>query len=325
MRLICPNCGAQYEVPDEVIPVTGRDVQCSDCGNTWFQYHPDHFPAEADTPPEPEAEWPEPAPEQDWPDPETALPPDTDASPGTDTEADVPPRSGEASDTPDSGIPANREAEDDDAYFPDEFEAPDTSYQGPTRRELDPAIRDILREEAAREERARQSEMDAGLETQQDLGLDAHDTDTRRRSEESRARMARLRGLPETDPEQTTDPEDTDPPESIDPASRRNLLPDIEEINSSLGPDRVREEHGRTDRSEGPEPGEGKSAFRSGFRIAVVLSVVALMLYVFAPRLVDTVPALAGPLGAYVDLVNAGRTGLKDMVEALAGSLTEAE
>lgn len=37
MRLICPNCDAQYEVPDNVIPSEGRDVQCSDCGNTWFQ------------------------------------------------------------------------------------------------------------------------------------------------------------------------------------------------------------------------------------------------------------------------------------------------
>ena len=25
MRLTCPNCDAQYEVPDEVVPATGRD------------------------------------------------------------------------------------------------------------------------------------------------------------------------------------------------------------------------------------------------------------------------------------------------------------
>jgi len=37
MRLTCPSCGAQYEVPDDVIPEEGRDVQCSNCGNTWFQ------------------------------------------------------------------------------------------------------------------------------------------------------------------------------------------------------------------------------------------------------------------------------------------------
>lgn len=37
MRITCPNCGAQYEVPDDVIPDEGRDVQCSNCGDTWFQ------------------------------------------------------------------------------------------------------------------------------------------------------------------------------------------------------------------------------------------------------------------------------------------------
>ena len=37
MRLICPNCGAQYEVADDVIPQDGRDVQCSNCGHTWLE------------------------------------------------------------------------------------------------------------------------------------------------------------------------------------------------------------------------------------------------------------------------------------------------
>lgn len=37
MRLVCPNCGAQYEVDDSVIPEGGRDVQCSACGHAWYQ------------------------------------------------------------------------------------------------------------------------------------------------------------------------------------------------------------------------------------------------------------------------------------------------
>ncbi len=41
MRLTCPNCGAQYEVPDKVIPPKGRDVQCSNCDTSWFFAHPD--------------------------------------------------------------------------------------------------------------------------------------------------------------------------------------------------------------------------------------------------------------------------------------------
>lgn len=37
MRLICPRCGAQYEIEDGLIPVAGREVECSSCGNIWFQ------------------------------------------------------------------------------------------------------------------------------------------------------------------------------------------------------------------------------------------------------------------------------------------------
>lgn len=37
MRLICPNCDAEYEVDDNVIPDGGRDVQCSSCNKSWFQ------------------------------------------------------------------------------------------------------------------------------------------------------------------------------------------------------------------------------------------------------------------------------------------------
>ena len=41
MLLLCPNCGAQYEVPEDHIPKKyGRDVQCSACNHTWFQTHP---------------------------------------------------------------------------------------------------------------------------------------------------------------------------------------------------------------------------------------------------------------------------------------------
>ena len=36
MLIKCANCNAQYEVPDDIIPAAGRDVQCSSCSKTWF-------------------------------------------------------------------------------------------------------------------------------------------------------------------------------------------------------------------------------------------------------------------------------------------------
>ena len=52
MRLTCPNCDAVYEVPRDAIPSEGRDVQCTNCGHSWFQTHPEAevAPAAARTP-----------------------------------------------------------------------------------------------------------------------------------------------------------------------------------------------------------------------------------------------------------------------------------
>ena len=35
MRLICPRCGAQYEIDAAAIPAAGRDVECSTCDHIW--------------------------------------------------------------------------------------------------------------------------------------------------------------------------------------------------------------------------------------------------------------------------------------------------
>ncbi len=45
MRIVCPSCGAEYEVPESRL-APGKPVKCSRCGNTWA-------PAPA-APPEPE-------------------------------------------------------------------------------------------------------------------------------------------------------------------------------------------------------------------------------------------------------------------------------
>lgn len=37
MRLTCPRCRAQYDIPDSVIPASGREVECSSCSQVWRQ------------------------------------------------------------------------------------------------------------------------------------------------------------------------------------------------------------------------------------------------------------------------------------------------
>ncbi|MEO1139635.1 MAG: zinc-ribbon domain-containing protein [Pseudomonadota bacterium] len=299
MRLICPNCGAQYEVPEEVIPETGRDVQCSDCGDTWFQHHPDFQPP------------------QDEEEPDTLEPAKDNAPLPHDEDYGVDARDHDTTSDNDVAGPES------DTFPPDpepEPQAETEASQSPApdfqRRELDADVAEVLRQEAEREAQARSDEERGGLETQQELGLQEADRGAQQRSEEARARMARLRGTPE--PEVSFPPDD-----DIDPASRRNLLPDIEEISSSLGPESAREDATQSTSSVAPVTRPKKNSFRSGFRLAIVLAVLALLLYVFAPQIANTVPALADPMIAYVEQVNAGRAALGDIMQNLAASLSE--
>ena len=312
MRLTCPNCGAQYEVPDEVIPETGRDVQCSNCGDTWFQAHPDHAPAAGpedapDAPPAPEPEdhaAPEEAPEAEY---DAALDADEDDDASSDTKAHDQP-------------PAAEDADEAHAARADD-PAPQHEAQ---RRELDPAIRDLLREEAEREQQARAADV-GGLETQTEMGLDDSDDDMRTR--QARERMARLRGedAGTSDSESSggvapgaTEP-DTDGHADIDPSSRRNLLPDIDQINSSLDSDRA-QRHDAAAAQDAAQAAPRKSAgFGRGFTLAVFLFCVLTLIYVFAPQIAELHPALQSAMETYVSTVNQLRVFLNETVASLMG------
>lgn len=127
MRLICPDCGAQYEVPTRVIPVQGRDVQCSACGNTWFQTRE-------------EDETPQVTETVVAPAPQTSEYGDNAA----EDQSPVPPNG------PAQAAPPPAPQEDVDAPTPDGDIDP-----APARRSLDPSIAELLREEAQREQAAR--------------------------------------------------------------------------------------------------------------------------------------------------------------------------
>jgi len=260
MRLICPNCDAQYEVVDDVIPTEGRDVQCSNCGQTWFQHHPDHMPQEDEAESEPE---------------DLAVPDDAPA----ETEERAP--------------------------------TPEPELQ---RRELDPSVADILRQEAELEAQAR-AQGGENLETQPDLGLDSAESDADRRAREARERMARMRG---EEPAQEQVSEAAATAAAI--GSRRELLPDIEEINSTLRStgDRQAAAPGETADTAEIAP-QRRSGFRRGFMLMIVLALILGAIYVFAPQIAQAVPQVDPYLSAYVAQVDGLRVWLDGQV---AGFLT---
>lgn len=76
MRIACPDCAAEYEVPDHLLVGTPRTMKCARCGRVWTPAPLPEPPLERLEPlPEPEPE-PEPPPaEPPPPAPPVAAPP----------------------------------------------------------------------------------------------------------------------------------------------------------------------------------------------------------------------------------------------------------
>lgn len=282
MRLTCPNCGAQYEVPEEVIPEEGRDVQCSNCGATWFQAHPDAAPQDA-----------------------------AEALRRFET---VPPEK----------TPSAAEAEADT-----EAEA---AREGPPQRpprQISPEVLDILREEARREAELREEEARSGLETQPNLGLDDlpdREDETERRAREARERMERLKGTtparpaaPQPDVPATGNPS---APEPSAGATRRGLLPDIDEINPTLSGPAEGTALSPLDLSEEEEPpstnpqSRGNRGFTRGFALMLALAAILMVAYTRAPELSERFPALDPYLNALVTRIDELRFWLDAQVRS---------
>lgn len=278
MRLICPNCDAQYEVEAAAIPEGGRDVQCSNCGYAWF-----HAPLDLEA--------------------ETAL---FDAPKALKMSG-----AREAQSIPDPDYQDPDQEEDEPAPVMDRDAASAMIPPIAPRRGIDESLLAVLREEAEREAAARRSEparpQARPLESQTDLGLE----ETGGTAKAVRDRLSRLHS-PEPAP---------DVPEK--PAIRRDLLPDIEEINSTL---RASTESRDSDVGKLPPPParpkkQADSGFRSGFSLMMFVVLVLLVAYIGAPKIVEQFPATKAAMDSYVVAVNAGRVWLDQAVESAISSL----
>jgi predicted Zn finger-like uncharacterized protein len=282
MRLTCRNCDAQYEVDDAAIPPKGRDVQCSGCGHAWFQMRVDAVPQLR-----PEVSAPvDPA----GPDLAAAMWSD----PGVHRKDDPARTEPLADEGPPPVLP---EAQEDAAL---------------RRRGLDDTVLEVLREEAAREAAVRRAEAPPPIEVQTDLGLAPPPPPLPPSVLAARQSFADFL----VSPDELTLEEDT----QARPASRRELFPDIEEINSTL---RASSEP-RDDESEaGTETyvGADRRGFRTGFLMIILIAVLLSLLYAMAPRIVAAVPASESAMQAYVDGVDWARLGVDAALQSAIRSL----
>jgi predicted Zn finger-like uncharacterized protein len=253
MRLVCPNCDAEYEVDASVIPDNGRDVQCSNCGHAWFQL-----------PPAVEAEI----------EAEAALyeaPPALAASPLVQEEPEPTP------------------VEHLDEHLA-ESEVP--------RRSIDESVLAVLREEAEREAEVRKSETPPVIETQTEMGLD---TAKAAPGGAMARRIAKLKGEPEPIPPQT----------------RREMLPEIEELNSTLRSSSEKRPGAAAAVTDTIDAVPVKrSGFRSGFTLMILIAAVLTTVYLMAPKLSVQFPAMASALTAYVATIDQLRVGLDGLMKS---------
>jgi predicted Zn finger-like uncharacterized protein len=331
MRLICPNCGAQYEVADDVIPQAGRDVQCSNCGHTWFEnrgasaahdeeahqgdldaatddadVHDDED-QDAEDVAEPAAMAPESEPESEpEPEPQEA---DHDDAPSAPTAHDD-----EISDS----VAAARvslaetfgakEEKAPEAVAPPPAPPAQPAGESKPRSAITDSIADILREEAAREDAARKAEMSGGLESQGDLGLESASSIDAQRKQEAATRIARMKGE-----------ENAAAVAAAAAATRREMLPDIEEINSTL--------RSSAERGEAPPPmpeevrRSKRMGFRFGFMTVLTLFIVLIAIYLLADQIRTAVPALEDVLTQYVAVVDNLRLWIDAQVQDLRTGL----
>lgn len=340
MRITCPNCNAHYKIAEDLIPSGGREVQCSNCGTTWFQgrragtasaagdratRHPGGVVA-GEAPPEDghiadagaeaeEGRAPEPPPAEPRPEPRL------DRRPAAD----------------DRALAILHEERAREERLRAQAQMPPSAPRELDPREAAAAERDRMaaaaklaraREGARPDPRGPAPTVGAGLDDGDDDGDDDDVSDPPMTEAESEARddmsdaiAATLRDAVAAD----VRPEPVRPPARAAAGTqrrseRRQLLPDIEEINSSLRPD----ERGATD-DDDASASDAVPRSRTGFRLGffgcclVVLGLVAL--YVFAEPIARAVPALTDALVGYVEWINARRLELADAVEALTARI----
>lgn len=192
---------------------------------------------------------------------------------------------------------------------PDEPPAePGKEIEFPTPPHIAESVREMLKAEADREITARADEPGS-------------DNWGKRRTSPLRDKMSKVRETAGPIPEDAAmanavagmaNPAASEPVAAGPTQSRRDRLPDVEEINSSLQASQDRYADGLL--ASDANAGERRGGFRTGFFFVVLLAVLAAVIYALSDLIADQVPQLAEPLKAYVAWVDGLRALLDETV-----------
>lgn len=312
MRLICPSCGAQYEVDADLIPEAGRDVQCSACGHVWFE-GPDGPPPETETV-EAGAE----AGPAGVAEPEPDIPP-------TFAEDPLPPvapvRAPRRTVTPAIAEILRQEAER-------ERIAREAEAQTALERQEELPLPEPEPEPVVVAETVIEPVADTVAEAVAEAG-NADPVDTLAAPDLAGAVQAAIAAEAARPAPRAPDPALAVPaaavrqaeapamaPVAAPPLPRRDRLPDIEEINSTLSPASA------AAMSAGPQgQGRGGRGFRLGFGLVLLIAAALALVYVYAPRIMAAVPASEPVIAPYAAAVDSGRLWLDLRLQGLVEAL----
>ncbi|MGR3756674.1 MAG: hypothetical protein ACU0AT_05535 [Tranquillimonas sp.] len=105
--------------------------------------------------------------------------------------------------------------------------------------------------------------------------------------------------------------------------SRRDLLPDIEEINSTLTATSARVPGPGDPVAQAESEDRQRHGFRLAFSLVMAVTAVLLLLYAFAPQVVRAVPASEDAMIGYVRWANGVWDGLDRLLAGAGAALTD--
>ena len=195
----------------------------------------------------------------------------------------------------------------------------------PSRRDLEDSVLAILREEAELEAEARRLEAqrlanrrlaaESEMQIQPDLGIEqAIAAPAVLTAAQKRLAMLRGEDLEDEASAPAAAAENTRPA-----VARRDLLPDVEEINSTLKP----EENGFDPDGEVDALPDltRSSGFRSGFILALIVLLFGTVIYVLSDRIALSLPSVKAPLDSYVSAIDGLRLWLNGLMDRASETL----
>lgn len=324
MRLICPNCEAQYEVPDDAIPPGGRDVQCSNCQQSWFQTQKPVTPARNALMLEPSD--PHAAPEEDAADKQPVasglyddLEEDviadnavTEAMPDVTEAAEVnaeeipssaPEQAALEETAPQQEAPPPQQA----TTPPAQAAASSDSHNEPLKRKpLDDAVANILREEAALGGAPAATGPIASPPATETPKAAAPVTEDKTR--QRIALMTKEEGGNASGSQQSDIAAQTD--------AHMRTIPTINEINATLRARAQASDMSGLTEAEKYEAVQ-RSGFRRGFFMILIIFAILILPYIFADQIIENLPQTKDIMTSYVVMVDQIRISLGDLVNSL--------